>query len=74
MPKSETKSAAELLPRHFKALADELIEVHGKEGASAILQHAGTMIAYPGAENMTGGLYMAAVAIVGGAFLAAVQP
>lgn len=62
MPKTaeEKKSAADLLPRHFKSLADELIEVHGKEKASRILANAATMIAYPGSENMTGGLYMAA--------------
>jgi hypothetical protein len=62
MPKTteEKKSAADLLPRHFKSLADELIEVHGKEKASKILANAATMIRYPGSENMTAGLYMAA--------------
>lgn len=59
-PENEKKTPADLLPRHFKSLADELIEVHGKEKASKILANAATMILYPGSENMTGGLYMAA--------------
>lgn len=66
MPKATTTeektpaTATELLPKHFKKVADELIEVHGKEIASRILATAATMIAYPGSENMTNGLYMAA--------------
>lgn len=62
----EKAETLNLLPRHFRQLADELIEVHGKEKASAILKHASTMIAYPGAERMTAGLYFAAATLVGG--------